>query len=43
MCCRTINGTKKWISGGMHSDYFTVGAKVSDRSELRLYTASCIL
>ncbi|WVQ78186.1 hypothetical protein IAT38_000269 [Cryptococcus sp. DSM 104549] len=23
----TINGTKKWISGGMHSDYFTVGAK----------------
>lgn len=20
--CRTINGTKKWISGGMHSDYF---------------------
>ncbi|OWT42149.1 acyl-CoA dehydrogenase [Cryptococcus neoformans] len=22
-----INGTKKWISGGMHSDYFTVGAK----------------
>lgn len=25
----TINGTKKWISGGMHSDYFTVGCKVS--------------
>ncbi|ORX39785.1 acyl-CoA dehydrogenase/oxidase [Kockovaella imperatae] len=23
----TINGTKKWISGGMHSDYFTVGAR----------------
>lgn len=23
-----INGTKKWITGGMHSDYFTVGAKV---------------
>ncbi|RXK38326.1 acyl-CoA dehydrogenase [Tremella mesenterica] len=23
----TINGTKKWITGGMHSDYFTVGAK----------------
>ncbi|WVO12763.1 hypothetical protein L204_100371 [Cryptococcus depauperatus] len=22
-----INGTKKWISGGMHSDYFTVGAR----------------
>ena len=24
-----INGTKKWITGGMHSDYFTVGTKVS--------------
>jgi len=23
----TINGTKKWITGGMHSDYFTVGCK----------------
>jgi alkylation response protein AidB-like acyl-CoA dehydrogenase len=23
-----INGTKKWITGGMHSDYFTVGTKV---------------
>jgi len=22
-----INGTKKWITGGMHSDYFTVGTK----------------
>ncbi|KAL7422285.1 hypothetical protein Q5752_002931 [Cryptotrichosporon argae] len=22
-----VNGTKKWISGGMHSDYFTVGCK----------------
>lgn len=22
-----INGTKKWITGGMHSDYFTVGCK----------------
>jgi alkylation response protein AidB-like acyl-CoA dehydrogenase len=21
----TINGTKKWISGGMHSDYFVRG------------------
>ena len=27
----TINGTKKWISGGVHSDYFTVGCKVSHR------------
>lgn len=37
---RTINGTKKWISGGMHSDYFTVGAKVclplAPRSEIVL-------
>lgn len=23
----TINGTKKWITGGHHSDYFTVGCK----------------
>lgn len=23
----TINGTKKWITGGMHSDYFTVGCR----------------
>jgi alkylation response protein AidB-like acyl-CoA dehydrogenase len=22
-----INGTKKWITGGMHSDYFTVGCR----------------
>ncbi|ODO03361.1 acyl-CoA dehydrogenase [Cryptococcus wingfieldii CBS 7118] len=22
-----INGTKKWISGGVHSDYFTVGCR----------------
>lgn len=22
-----VNGTKKWITGGMYADYFTVGCK----------------
>ncbi|KAJ7284910.1 acyl-CoA dehydrogenase [Mycena rebaudengoi] len=25
-----INGTKKWITGGCHADYFTVGCKTED-------------
>ena len=31
----TINGTKKWISGGMHSDYFVrVSSELSHVAEV---------